>query len=62
MVIGAYARAAGCPARRPSGSPPLELGTQLAVFGPAALALYSTDHILLASDYALVANGVLVSL
>ena len=31
--------------RAPVSSPPLELGTQLAVFGSAALALYATGHV-----------------
>jgi hypothetical protein len=46
--------------RAPVSSPPLELGTKLAVFGSAALALYATGHGRLA--LAVVVNGVLVRL
>ena len=48
--------------RAPVASPLLKLETQLAVFGSAALALYSTGHRLLAPVFALVVNGVLVRL
>ena len=50
--------------RAPVSSPPLKLGTQVAVFGSAALALYATGHGRLALVFALavVVNGVLVRL
>ena len=50
--------------RAPVSTPVLKIGTQLAVFGSAALALYATGHGLLALIFVLVTvvNGVLVRL
>ena len=50
--------------RAPVSKPILKIGTQLAVFGSAELALYATGHGSLALVFALVAcaNGVLVRL